>query len=209
VNRKRTRTFLILAIILIAYLIKDYYNQTGILIYFIITTIIVLSAFTKYTLIRDLGLNFKVFKNKRFYYFLIPSIFISNLIIYLIKDFDIVSTNYDYQESILKTILIFLFVKSIRIFGEEILFRGILLIPEFKNSKNLFWRINIIQAVIFTTIHILFVEGLMNKLIFGLYALLISIYFGWLNRKFDSIIPSSIIHWMNGIQVILITQLMI
>ena len=208
-KRKRIISVLILAIIGIAYLIKDYFNHTGVILYFIIAILITITSFSKFTLINDLGLSFRILTNKRFYQYLIPTILVSNLILFCIKKFNIVSTNYDNQVPILKTILIFLFINSIRTFGEEIIFRGALLIPEIKNDKKLFWQINLGQAIIFTGIHILFVDGLTNKLIFGLYVLLISIYFGWLNRKFNSIIPSWTIHWMNGIQVILLTHLMI
>ena len=202
---KYYKNYLLILFVIGSYILSTIYRKTGLHIYYIIALAIIIIGFTKFTLIKDLGLSFAIFKNKNLYIFLIPTVILSNILLFLIKKYFIggeiqVETN----DSILKLILGFLFLNSIRTFGEEILFRGMLLTPDFKKNKNIFWFINFSQAILFTAIHILFVDGLMNKLIFGLYVLLISIYFGWLNRKFDSIIPSSIIHWMNGIQALII-----
>ena len=112
------------------------------------------------------------------------------------------------NETLFKLSLYFIFLNSIRTFGEEFIFRGFLLIKEFKNNNLLFWLLNIAQALLFGFIHSSFVDELISKIIFGMYALLLSTYFGWLNRKFDSLLLSWIIHWMNGIQTLILASLL-
>ena len=78
---------------------------------------------------------------------------------------------------------------------------------EIKSKKILFWLLNSSQALIFCYIHSLFVDELISKIVFGGYVFILSIYFGWLNRKFNSLLPSWIIHWMNGILAIILANI--
>ena len=104
----------------------------------------------------------------------------------------------------LKLILVFLFINCIRIFGEEFIFRGFLLIKSLTLEKKHFWLLNIAQGILFGLIHTLVVDKLDSKIVIGTYAFALSVYFGWLNRKFNSILPSFIIHWMNGLQTLVL-----
>jgi membrane protease YdiL (CAAX protease family) len=101
-------------------------------------------------------------------------------------------------------LLSFFFFNSIRTFGEEFIFRAFLLIKVIHHNNFIFWGLNIVQAFLFSLIHYYFVNELSGKIVFGIYVFVLSAYFGLLNRKFNSVIPSWTIHWMNGLQTLLI-----
>jgi len=202
---KYYKNYLLILFVIGSYILNTIYRKRGLDVYYIIALIIIILGFTKFTLIKDLGLSFAILKNKKLYIFLIPTVILSNILLFLIRKYFIggeieVETN----ESIFKLILVFLFLNSVRIFGEEILFRGFLLVKDFKTDYLLFWKLNIGQALFFSLIHSLFNDDLTSKIVLGSFTFISSIYFGWLNRKFDSLLPSWIIHWMNGIQILII-----
>ncbi len=202
---KYYKNYLLILFVIGSYILNTIYRKRGLDVYYIIALIIIILGFTKFTLIKDLGLSFAIFKNKKLYIFLIPTIILSNILLFLIKKYFIGGEiQLETNESILKLILVFLFLNSIRIFGEELIFRGFLLVKDFKTDYFLFWKLNIGQALFFSLIHSLFVDDLTSKFVLGSFTFISSIYFGWLNRKFDSLLPSWIIHWMNGIQVLII-----
>ncbi|GEM_PF-2238769 len=97
------------------------------------------------------------------------------------------------------TIPLFLLVNPIRIFCEELVFRGFLRIQYINSNARLFWFFNILQGLAFGLIHWLFIDFTFKSAFFA-YALILSVTMGWFNRKYKSLIPSFLIHWLNGIQ---------
>ena len=183
-------------------------NKTGLEIYYIIAILIFILGFTKYSIKQVLGLSSKLLKDRTFYYYLIPTIFLSNLILILIFKNSLVSeTQNSTSDPLYLLLLSFFFFNSIRIFVEEFVFRAFLLIKEIRSNNLIFWSLNIVQAFLFSFIHYHFAHELTSKIIFGIYVFVLSVYFGWVNRKFNSIIPSWTIHWMNGLQTLLIATI--
>jgi hypothetical protein len=183
-------------------------NKIGLEIYYIIATIIFILGFTKYSVKKDLGLSFKLLKDRTFYYYQIPVIILSNLILFLIFKNSLVSeAQNSNKDSLFFLLLSFFFFNSIRTFGEEFIFRAFLLIKDIKNNNLIFWGLNIVQAFLFSLIHYYFVHELTTKIVFGVYVFVLSVYFGWLNKKFNSIIPSWTIHWLNGLQTLIIATI--
>ena len=205
---KYFKNYLFILFVIGSFIISKTLNKSGLELYYIIAVAIFILGFTKFTLIKDLGLTFKILKNKKLYYYLIPTILLSNIILLLFKKYymgdEALLIN---SASIFKSILGLLFVSSIRTFGEEFIFRGFLLIKKIKNNTIFFWILNITQSLIFSYIHSLFVDELISKIVFVAYVFVLSIYFGWLNRKFNSLIPSWIIHWMNGILALILAYI--
>jgi membrane protease YdiL (CAAX protease family) len=91
------------------------------------------------------------------------------------------------------------FFVGTRTFAEELIFRGFLLLPYFSANNKAFWRANLAQAVLFTSIHALIPMPLLPRLLFVVFVLFWSILSAWLNRKAGSLLPSWILHWTNGI----------
>lgn len=181
------------------------YNKTGLEVYYIITTGIVFLGFTKYSITKDLGLSFKLLKDKTFYFCLIPVIVLSNIILVLIlKNYSIREIQNSNSEPFYVFFISFLFFNSIRTFGEEFIFRAFLLIKNIQSNNLIFWLLNIVQAFLFSLIHYYLAHELTSKIIFEIYVFVLTLYFGWLNRKFNSIIPSWTIHWLNGLQTLLL-----
>jgi hypothetical protein len=177
----------------------------GLEIYYIIAILICILGFTKYSFNKELGLSFNLFKNRNFYFYQIPVIILSNLFLFLIfKDTLITDAQDGKSDPIPILFLNFFFFNSIRIFGEEIIFRAFLLIKVIQRNSFIFWGLNIVQAFLFSLIHYYLANELSDKIAFGIYVFVLSAYFGWLNRKFNSVIPSWTIHWMNGLQTLLI-----
>ena len=205
---KYFKNYLFILFVIGSFIISKTFNKFGLELYYIIVIAIFILGFTKFTLIKDFGLTFKILKNKKLYYYLIPTILLSNIILFLIQKYYMGGEALlENSDPIFKSILGLLFLSSIRTFGEEFIFRGFLLIKEIKSKKILFWLLNISQALIFCYIHSLFVDELISKIVFGGYVFILSIYFGWLNRKFNSLLPSWIIHWMNGILAIILANI--
>lgn len=84
-------------------------------------------------------------------------------------------------------------------FGEEFIFRGILLMDGIKGNKWVFWIANVIQAILYSWIHSFFIDEISGKIIFTAYVFAFSIFAGWLNNKYNSLLPSFLLHWGNGI----------
>lgn len=184
------------------------YNKTGLEVYYIIATLIFILGFTKYSIKKDFGLSFKLLKDRTFYFYQIPVIILSNLILFLIFKNSLVSEIQDSNSVPLSLLLLSFFVfNSIRTFGEEFIFRAFLLIKDIKSNNAIFWILNIVQAFLFSLIHYYFAHEMTSKIVFGIYVFVLSVYFGWLNRKFNSIIPSWTIHWMNGLQTLIIATI--
>ncbi len=92
------------------------------------------------------------------------------------------------------------FFGAIRALGEEIIFKGFLMSKVITNNKKIFWICNLIQASIFTFIHLYIpFDSLTIKVLFGFYLFCGSIFEAYLNRKFKSIMPSWFVHTLNGI----------
>jgi membrane protease YdiL (CAAX protease family) len=96
---------------------------------------------------------------------------------------------------------------QIRAFGEEIIFRGFLLSQTLKNDEKTWWTVNILQAAVFTTLHALIPMPLLTKLVFIGFVFGLSIAYGLLNRRFQSLLPSAILHGTNGLALNLVRLL--
>jgi len=92
-----------------------------------------------------------------------------------------------------------IFFAGTRTFVEELIFRGFLLLPFFSANAKAFWGANLAQAILFTGIHAMIPMPLLIKLLFILFLFCMSVYLGWVNRKFKSLMPSWILHWTDGI----------
>lgn len=184
------------------------YNKTGLEIYYIIASLIFILGFTKYSIKKELGLTLKLLEDRTFYFYQIPVIIVSNLILFLIFKNSLVGEAQNTNRDPLSLLLLsFFFFNSIRTFGEEYIFRAFLLIKDIKKNNLIFWGLNIVQAFLFSLIHYYFAHELTTKIVFGVYVFVLSVYFGWLNRKFNSIIPSWTIHWLNGLQTLIIATI--
>lgn len=205
---KYSKNYIYILIVACSFMLYLVYNKTGLEIYFIIATLIFALNFTKYSIIKDLGLSLKLLKDRTFYFYQIPVIIISNLILFLIIKESLNSESHNInKEPFFLLLLGFIFFNSIRTFGEEFVFRAFLLIKDIRSNNAVFWSLNIIQAILFSLIHYYLAHELTNKIVFGVYVFVLSVYFGWLNKKFNSIIPSWTIHWMNGLQTIIIATI--
>ncbi len=91
------------------------------------------------------------------------------------------------------------FFGGVRIFMEELIFRGLLLLPWVSKNVQVFWLANIAQSACFATLHAFVPVHPNFRLPFIIYAFILSIAFGWLNRKFNSLMPSWVIHCTNGV----------
>ncbi len=192
--------YLFFVFVLISFYLYTISKETGLLYYyFAIILFISISKLSKFGFIRFINLNFTENK-KELLIHIILIILVSNFILLFIRtnffvkilvfknSFDI---NYGYHY--------FLF-SSIRFFGEELFFRGLLLIKDVKSDFKTFWFINILQSILFGIIHSLFVDEVLIKIAFFFYAFTLSIIMGLINKKYDSLLPSWLIHFANGFQ---------
>ena len=194
----------IILFVICSYVLYLAFNKKGLEIYYIIVAVISILGFTKYSITKDLGLSFKLFKDRTFFVYQIPVIILSNLILFLILRNSMVSEVQDSNKNPFSLLLLgFFFFSSIRTFGEEFIFRAILLFKDFKRNNLFFWGLNFIQAFLFSLIHYYIADDLTSRIVFTVYVFFLSVYFGWLNRKFNSLIPSWTIHWMNGLQTLI------
>ncbi len=202
--KKYYKNYLFLVFILGSFVLSTIYQKQGLQVYYVIALAVFILSFTNFSFIKELGLSFKILKDKKTYIYIIPVIVLSNIFLFFIEKYFLdTETQLINNDPKYKLILAFSFINCIRIFGEEFIFRGFLLIKRIKDNNKLFWLLNIVQAIIFGSIHTLFVDGLISKIVVGIYALALSVYFGWLNRKFNSILPSWLVHWMNGLHILL------
>ena len=85
-------------------------------------------------------------------------------------------------------------------FGEELVFRGFLLAKTVSSNNNLWWAANVSQALVFAAIHALTIRiPLGTKIHFVVFVIALSLVYGLLNRKFQSLLPSAILHSTNGL----------
>lgn len=201
--RKNLIDYLFILLLIISFYLYLNENIQGLFAYYVIIFgVMAALKLTKEGFVNLCSLSFEKEQNKKFVSFvllIVTSILISNILLYIIqsrflnehyttkKYFDY---NFAYE---------FFIFNTVRIFGEELIFRGFLLIESIRRDKRIFWWLNLLQAVIFSLIHSFFVEELTSKLVFTCYVFLFSIFAGWINRKYNSLFPSWIIHWANGI----------
>jgi len=205
---KYFKNYIFIFFVVSSYVLYLASNKKGLEIYYIIATIIFILSFTKFSVKKKLGLSLKLLKDRTFYFYQIPVIILSNLILFLIfKNSLVDEAQNSNKDSLTLLLLSFFFFNSIRTFGEEFIFRAFLLFEVFKSNNLIFWGLNIIQAFLFSLIHYFFAHELTNQIVFGIYVFVISVYFGWLNRKFNSLIPSWTIHWMNGLQTLILSAI--
>lgn len=177
--------YIILLFHVLSFLAHTYiYPRQGLKIYYIINTIF----FTGMIVLKVDILKFFKWPNKTIVYSFIIAYLLSNLVLFYVSD----SVNSSDLKEIVINLLLF---GSIRTFGEELIFRGPLLIKKIQKNNILFWCLNILLASIFTFIHSTFMD---DWLIFTTYVFLFSIFVAWMNRKHGSLLPSWIFHWMNG-----------
>ena len=204
--KKYYKNYLFLLFIMGSFVLSTIYEKKGINIYYVIALVVFILGFTNCSFIKELGLSFKTLKDKKTYIFIIPVIILSNFLLVLIQKKYMYGGNLSIKSDFNYNLLLsFLFIASIRILGEEFIFRGFLLIKSLNQNNKLFWLLNIAQAIIFSFIHTTFVDELNSKIVFGSYVFVLSVYFAWLNRKFNSILPSFIVHWMNGLGTFIFT----
>ena len=205
---KYFKNYIFILFVVGSFLLSLEYNKTGLELYYIIATLIFILGFIKYSINKDLGLSFKLLKDRIFYFYQIPVIIFSNLTLFLIVRNSLVSeTQNSNSVPFLLLLISFFFFNSIRTFGEEFIFRAFLLTKDIKSNHTYFWILNIVQAFLFSFIHYSFANEMTSKIVLGIYAFVLSVYCGWLNRKFNSIIPSWTIHWMNGLQTLIIATI--
>jgi membrane protease YdiL (CAAX protease family) len=179
-------------------------NQLNILLYYVILFLVfILLKATENGVTGIFTLKFK-HKNGKWSYFstaliMLASITLSVTLIFIVQSRFLnthyaIKNNFDYNFAF--TFFVF---NTVRILGEETIFRGFLLVDNIRNNNKLFWILNFAQAALFCLIHSTFVHELTGKLVFTTYAFFIAFLMGWLNRKYNSILPSWLIHWCNGI----------
>ncbi len=193
--KKYYGNYIFLLLTIISFVLALIYKKETIYSYYGIVWAIFALRFNS-NFVKEFGLSMKILYDRKLILFLIPTIVLSNSLLVLIKLHfvdDGMQANKDYL------LLGFIFFNSVRIFGEEIIFRGFLLIKSFKENNKVFWILNLGQAILFGFIHTFVADNWNGKIAIGIYAFAFSIYVGWLNRKFNSILPSWIIHWMNGL----------
>lgn len=205
---KYFKNYIYILFVVSSFILYKELNKTGLELYYIIAVLICILGFTRYSFWNDLGLSFVLLKNRTFYIYQVPVIIVSNLFLFLIlKNSLNGETQNSNNDTFSLLLLSFLFFNSIRTFGEEFIFRAFLLIKNVQSNKFIFWSLNVIQAFLFSLIHYYIANDVTDQIIFTIYVFVLSIYFGWLNRKLNSIIPSWTIHWMNGLQTLIIATI--
>lgn len=193
-----------LAFVLISFCFYIIENRQGLFAYYLILTIVLVLLIIKKVEIFSISVfktNYGGYVNKWLFFsgLLVLSILISNVLLFLIQS-KLLNDHYTLKKHFdFKYAYVFLMYNSVRVLGEELMFRGFLLINEIKKRIKLFWVLNLLQAVLFSFIHSLFVDVLIDKIVFTSYVFIFSVYAGWINHKFNSLLPSWLIHWMNGL----------
>jgi hypothetical protein len=205
---KYRSNYLLILFVGCSFLLRLVLNKTGLDFYYILAVILIILGFTRYSVANHLDFSCKLLTNKIFYIYQIPGVVLSNIILLLIlKDYLIREIQTVESEPLHQYMLGFFFFNSIRIFGEEFIFRAFLLINVIKQNKILFWVLNFVQAFLFSIVHYFIAQDLTNKVVFAVYVFAAAFYFGWLNRKFDSLLPGWTIHWLNGLQTLLMAAI--
>ncbi|MFZ4465053.1 MAG: CPBP family intramembrane glutamic endopeptidase, partial [Bacteroidales bacterium] len=203
-----SKNYFLILFVSFSFILSLIFNKTGQQFYYILAAILIILGFTKYSFSVELRSAYKLLKNKAFYIYQLPVMFISNIIlIVILKDYLIGEIQQSDSEPMYVYLLSFFFFNSIRIFGEEFIFRAFLLMNEIKRNNFLFWTLNILQAFLFSIVHYFIAQELTNILVFTMYVFITALYFGWINRKFDSLFASWTIHWMNGLQTLIMAAI--
>jgi membrane protease YdiL (CAAX protease family) len=135
----------------------------------------------------------------RLFLFILPVFLVSNVFL-IVLDLVLNGTAFEPRSFSVRILLNALFpIGQIRAFGEELVFRGFLLSKTVSRDKKVFWAANVIQTLIFTSLHGLIPMPLGAKIVLILFVVTISILYGLLNRKFQSLLPSAILHSTNGL----------
>ncbi|HAF28699.1 MAG TPA: hypothetical protein DCG75_06585 [Bacteroidales bacterium] len=202
--KKNLIDYLFLPFLIISFYLYLNENRQGLFGYYVIIfAVLVVLKFSKEGFINlcslSLGQEHKKISFVSFMLLIVSSIITSNIISFIIQSKFLnehyTTKNYfDYN-----FLYVFFIFNTVRIFGEELIFRGFLLIEDIRMNKSVFWWLNLLQAIMFSLIHSFFVEELSSKLVFTSYVFLFSIFAGWINKKYNSLLPSWIIHWANGI----------
>lgn len=91
------------------------------------------------------------------------------------------------------------FKGNVRTFGEELAFRGWLFFPRIRESARAFWAVNVMQALMFALVHASLPKPDPFRAALALYALFAALLWGWLNRRFNSLLPSWALHASSGL----------
>lgn len=193
-----------LTFILISFCLYIIENRQGLFAYYMILTVVLVLLIIKRVEIFSISVlktSSGRYVNKWLFLsgLLLLSILISNILLFVIQS-RFLNDHYTLKKHFdVKYAYVFFIYNSVRVLGEELIFRGFLLINEIKKRKELFWVLNISQAILFSFIHSLFVDELIDKIVFTSYVFIFSVYAGWINHKFNSLLPSWLVHWMNGL----------
>jgi len=159
----------------------------------IISVPFVIMSLVKISPIKFFGLSLDKLTGKLFLWIL-PFFLLNNLFFFIFyktllgEDFTVHSiTLFLILKYLLSTI-------HIRTFGEEFIFRGFLLADKIGNNHKRFWIANFSQALIFTSLHTLTPLPIIYRIIVAIFTFCLSLLWGILNRKFNSLFPSWIIH---------------
>jgi len=146
----------------------------------------VIMSLVKISPIKFFGLSLDKLTGKLFLWVL-PFFIFNNIFFFFFyktllgEDFTVRSVN-------LFLVLKYLFTTiHIRTFGEEFVFRGFLLSDKIKNNPKRFWIANFSQALIFTSLHALVPLPIIHRIIVVIFTFCLSILWGVLNRKFNSL----------------------
>ncbi len=195
--------YLFLLFLVISYILYTTEDRQGLsFYYFLIIPVFVILKFSKDGFINFFGFSLKGQRQKigSFVFMVGLSMIVSNVLLFKIRTV-FLDSGFAYKNSFdsdyLYTFLIF---NTVRIFGEELIFRGFLLIKKIKENNSLFWLLNFTQAALFALLHSLFNDEIIGKLVFTSNVFVFSVLVGWLNRKYSSVLPSWFIHLGNGLQ---------
>jgi membrane protease YdiL (CAAX protease family) len=155
-------------------------------------------AAVKMSPVRLFGLSLDKLSGRLFLYIL-PVFLVSNVFL-VILDLVLSGSAFKPRSFSMPALLNSLFpIGQIRAFGEELVFRGFLLSKTVSGDKRTFWAANVTQTLIFTSLHALIPMALGPKIVLILFVVTISILYGILNRRFQSLLPSAILHSTNGL----------
>lgn len=127
--------FLFLLFVLFSLYLSIVYKKENINLYYLIAIIISVYGIFSQNFTKALGFSINKLVDKRLTLFLLPSIIISNfflILLYEIYDDRGIPSNQNHL------FIGFVFFNTIRIFGEELIFRGFLLIKYVKDKKKYF-----------------------------------------------------------------------
>ena len=92
-----------------------------------------------------------------------------------------------------------IFKGNVRTFGEELVFRGWLFLPGIRGRSTAFWIMNSVQSVAFALVHASIPNPPAFQITLSIFAFALAFLYGWLNRRFNSLVPSWTLHASNGL----------